>query len=115
MVHQRWRNTTRPRTGVAVPSYRAKKSRANAQKNPQRARSERARKATVRPESRSNAGRTVADERKLSPLARLAHTLQREKIRFLVVGGNDGGPILKDLLGLHIPRLYAVCKPSVPC
>ena len=67
-------------------SVHGKKNRANVQETTSRARPERSRKTSIRPQSRRHAGRTVAVARKLSPLARLIHTLRAEKIRFQVVG-----------------------------
>ena len=52
----------------------------------ERPRARRARKNSVRAKPGSNTGRTVADERELSPLARLMGALQKEKIDFQVVG-----------------------------
>ena len=50
------------------------------------ARSRRARKNPVRKVRSGDAGRTVADERELSPFARLVGALDAEKIRFQVIG-----------------------------
>ncbi len=46
----------------------------------------RTRKASFRPESGDDTGRTVGATRELPPLARLIHTLGQEKIRFQVAG-----------------------------
>jgi hypothetical protein len=51
-----------------------------------RSRSGRTRKNLVRAKPGSDTGRKVADERELSPLARLMGALQKEKIRFQVIG-----------------------------
>jgi hypothetical protein len=50
------------------------------------ARIRRARKNPQRTKSRRDAGRTVANERDLSPLARLMGALGEEKIEFLLIG-----------------------------
>ena len=63
-----------------------KKNRAGVQKDPQRTRPKRARKTPIRPKPRREPRRAVAPPRKLSPLARLIHTLGEEKIRFQVAG-----------------------------
>jgi len=62
------------------------KNQPGAAKNSRRSRTERGRKASVRPQSRRQPGRALAPARELSPLARLVHTLQQEKIRFQVAG-----------------------------
>jgi len=46
----------------------------------------RARKVSLRPESRSKPRRALADERHVSPLARLMGALRVEKIRFQLIG-----------------------------
>src|SRR5262245_18574715 len=71
---------------VKLMSRYGKESRARAQKNSPRPRPERRRKVSLRAQPRRDAGRTLAASRKLSPLARLIHTLLAEKIRFQIVG-----------------------------
>jgi len=80
------RNPARPGPDLKVGLYSAKKSRTNLSKNSRHARIKRGRKAFVRPQPRRQSRRTLAIARELSPLARLVHTLQQEKIRFLVAG-----------------------------
>jgi hypothetical protein len=70
----------------------------------------RARKSAVRAVRGSHAGRTVGDERELSPLAELLGALGAEKIRFQVIGmsaaniqGVPGSTIDVDLW-LDLPR-----------
>ena len=67
-------------------STHGKESRARVRNDPPRPRAERGREAPVRPEPGRDAGRAVAATRRLSPLARLIHTLRKEKIRFQIVG-----------------------------
>jgi hypothetical protein len=67
-------------------SQHGKKSRAGAQKNPERPRPKRRREISVRAQSGSYTGRALAATREISPLARLIHALRKEKIRFQVVG-----------------------------
>jgi hypothetical protein len=57
-----------------------------ASKAARNARAGRARKSSVRQVRGGNAGRAVADERELSPLARLLGALGAEKIRYQVIG-----------------------------
>src|SRR5439155_13907474 len=63
-----------------------KKNRAGVQKDPQRSRSERGRKASLRPKPRRHTRRALGAARKLSPLAQLIHALSKEKIRFQIAG-----------------------------
>ena len=65
---------------------RGKKDRSDLPENPKRAGLKPAREAAFRKKPGRNPGRTMAAPRKLSPLARLIHTLRAEKIRFQVVG-----------------------------
>ena len=79
-----------------------KKNRTNPQKNPQRARPERARKVSVRPQPRGESRRAVAAPRRISPLARLVHALIQKKIRFQVAGMSAA-----ILQGVPLGRIYA--------
>jgi hypothetical protein len=54
--------------------------------NQKHARARRARKNPIRPVRRRHTGRALANERELSPLARLMGALSAEKIRFQVIG-----------------------------
>ncbi len=54
--------------------------------NQKRARTGRARKDSLRAKPGGDAGRTVANERELPPLTRLMGALQKEEIRFQVIG-----------------------------
>jgi hypothetical protein len=64
----------------------AKRLEKSLSKNPARARIRRSRKNPLRAKSGGDARRTVANERDLSPLARLMGSLQKENIRFLLIG-----------------------------
>jgi hypothetical protein len=55
-------------------------------RNQKRARVGRARENTIRSKPGGDAGREMADERELSPVARLMGALQAEKIRFQIIG-----------------------------
>jgi hypothetical protein len=77
------------------------------------ARAGRARKGALRAEPGGNAGRALADERNVSPLARLLGALRAEKIRFQVIGmtaanlqGVPGSTIDVDLWLDLSPREY---------
>ena len=76
-------------------------------------RSRRARKNPVRKVRRSDAGRALADERELSPFARLVGALRDEKIRCIVIGmsaasiqGVPGSTVDVDLWLDLRPRQY---------
>src|SRR4051812_11921689 len=82
-------------------------------KNKKRARSRRARKNSLRANSGSNAGRTVAVKRDVSPLARVVGALRTEKIRFQLIGMSaavlQGVPVVTHDIDLWIdllPRQY---------
>jgi hypothetical protein len=64
----------------------AKKLEKGLRRNKRRPGLGRARKDPVRPQPRRNTRRKVAVEREFSPLAGLMGALQKEKIRFQVVG-----------------------------
>jgi hypothetical protein len=64
----------------------AKRLEESLSKNPASARIRRTRKNPVRAKPGSDTRRAVANERDLSPLARLMGALAREKIRFLLIG-----------------------------
>jgi hypothetical protein len=78
-----------------------------------RPRARRTRKDSDGPVHGSDAGRTLGDERELSPFARLVGALQREKIRFQLIGmsaailqGINGGTNDIDLWIDLPPRQY---------
>jgi len=76
----------RRRSPLALDLNSAKKSRSYSRPDPRRSGPKRARKNPVRSQPGRLPRRALADARELPPLARLVHTLLKEKIRFQVAG-----------------------------
>jgi len=65
-------------------------------------------------QSRRQSGRKMAAARNLSPLARLVHTLQQKKIRFLIAG-MSAAILQGSQLQLSIPTYGLGCQSASTC